>query len=336
VKDQQAPQSSSAGKFFYVATVLVVAAATAGIMYLWQNINDRQMEAKENVFRVVDITEATVDPAEWGKNYPRQYDSYKRTVDTERTRYGGSEAFQKLDEDPEWREFFNGYAFSVDYREERGHAFMLVDQEETERITQFKQPGACLHCHASVLPAYRAEGKKTGVGDDEPEAQVQKGFEVVCGMPYADAHALTDKDGNKLIEHPVTCLDCHAPDSLQLRVTRPGFLNGIRALANSDEPVPHLPSIERWRKGNRDQEYQPNTDATRQEMRSFVCAQCHVEYYFAPRTTCRDVSVGQGPESVEQCSRPSTPSSRCGARASTRAAASPAPTATCPTTAWAR
>ena len=26
--------------------------------------------------------------------------------------------------------------------------------------------------------------------------------------------------------------------------------------------------------------YDPNIDATRQEMRSFVCGQCHVEYYF--------------------------------------------------------
>jgi nitrite reductase (cytochrome c-552) len=35
-----------------------------------------------------------------------------------------------------------------------------------------------------------------------------------------------------------------------------------------------------WRKGKRDVDYDPNTMATRQEMRSFVCGQCHVEYYF--------------------------------------------------------
>ena len=274
------PTSSSTGKFFYIVTVLGAAAATAGIMYLWQNINTRQEEAKEKVFRVVEITEETVDPAEWGKNFPRQYDSYRRTVDTERTRYGGSEAFQKLDEDPQWREFFAGYGFGLDYREERGHAYMLIDQEETERITKLKQPGACLQCHASIIPAYRYEGKKAGVPDDQPEAQIQKGFETVCGMSYADAHDLTDEDGNKLVQHPVSCIDCHEPDTLQLRVTRPGFLNGIRELAKSDEPVPHLPSIERWRKGDRQTPYEPNVDASRQEMRSMVCGQCHVEYYF--------------------------------------------------------
>ena len=72
---------------------------------------------------------------------------------------------------------------------------------------------------------------------------------------------------------------------MELRVTRPGFIRGIQALAASDEPVPHLPSIERWRQGKRAQPYDPNVDATRQEMRSFVCGQCHVEYYCGPKAT---------------------------------------------------
>lgn len=66
---------------------------------------------------------------------------------------------------------------------------------------------------------------------------------------------------------------------MELRVTRPGFLTGIKKLAESDAAVPHLPSIERWRKGTRAAPYDPNVDGTRQEMRSFVCGQCHVEYY---------------------------------------------------------
>jgi nitrite reductase (cytochrome c-552) len=72
---------------------------------------------------------------------------------------------------------------------------------------------------------------------------------------------------------------------MELRVTRPGFILGIQALAESKEPVPHIQSIDRWRQGNRQQLYNPNVDATRQEMRSFVCGQCHVEYYCGPKTT---------------------------------------------------
>ena len=111
------------------------------VMLLWLNILTRQEEARHSFLKVVDLTEDTVDPAEWGKNFPRQYESYRRTVDTERTRHGGSDAFQKLDEDPRWRVLFDGYAFGVDYREERGHAYMLADQDMTERVKTFKQPG---------------------------------------------------------------------------------------------------------------------------------------------------------------------------------------------------
>jgi nitrite reductase (cytochrome c-552) len=81
--------------------------------------------------------------------------------------------------------------------------------------------------------------------------------------------------------HPVSCIDCHDPETMRVRVTRPGFVLGVRALAESDAAVPHLPSIERWRRGDRDEPYDPNTDASRAEMRSYVCGQCHVEYYCA-------------------------------------------------------
>jgi nitrite reductase (cytochrome c-552) len=72
---------------------------------------------------------------------------------------------------------------------------------------------------------------------------------------------------------------------MQLRVTRPGFVKGIAALAAGGDPAPHLPSIERWRQGSKKQPYDPNADASRQEMRSFVCGQCHVEYYCGPKET---------------------------------------------------
>jgi nitrite reductase (cytochrome c-552) len=85
--------------------------------------------------------------------------------------------------------------------------------------------------------------------------------------------------------HPVSCIDCHDPNTMQLRVTRPGFVRGISALAESEAAMPHLPSVERWRKGRRSSPYDPNVHASRQEMRSFVCGQCHVEYYCASKET---------------------------------------------------
>jgi nitrite reductase (cytochrome c-552) len=261
-------------RLFYILSIVVVALLTVGVMLLLENINTRQEEAKQDIFRVVEISEETVDPAEWGKNYPRQYDGYQRTVDVERTRHGGSEAFQKLDDDPIWRTIFAGYAFGVDYREDRGHAYMLSDQDITERVKIVKQPGSCLHCHSAVIPAYYAKGVEAGVATDAAHRQeaILKGFEIVSSMPYTAARPL--------VEHPITCGDCHDPENMQLRVTRPAFLYGIQALARSEEAVPHLPSIERWRQAGRQGEYDVNRLATRQEMRTFVCGQCHVEYYF--------------------------------------------------------
>ena len=131
-----------------------------------------------------------------------------------------------------------------------------------------------------MIDAYRETGIKNGAPGDlkasltsaDGLAQMMSGFETMCAMPYAEATAL--------VEHPVACLDCHDPASMQLRVTRPGFLNGIAVFASSADPAVHLPSIERWRAGDRAKPYDPNELATRQEMRSFVCGQCHVEYYF--------------------------------------------------------
>jgi nitrite reductase (cytochrome c-552) len=266
-----APRARKTG---YLVAMIVTAAATVLVLWLLQSIWTRQQEAQQVVFRVVELDESSVDPALWGRNFPRQYDSYRGGIDAVRTRHGGSEAFQKLDEAPRWRTIFAGYPFSVDYREERGHAFMLTDQEETQRVQLFNQPGACLHCHCAVLPAYRDAGRKAGIADtdDFNWPQVQRGFEIVCAMPYWDARPM--------VEHPVSCQDCHDPHSMRLRITRPAFLAGIRALAQSGTPVPHLPSIERWRASSSSQPYDPNTAANRQEMRTLVCAQCHVEYYF--------------------------------------------------------
>src|SRR4029079_13994479 len=85
-------------KLLYPLTILVTTAVTFGIVMLLMNINERKQEAREHYLKVVELTEDTVDPAEWGKNFPRQYDGYKAIAEnTTRTRYGGSEA------QPEWK-----------------------------------------------------------------------------------------------------------------------------------------------------------------------------------------------------------------------------------------
>ncbi len=244
-----------------VGVSLAALVATGAIAALLVNVMERKQEAMNPFFRVVELDDETQDPAVWGRNFPMQYDAYLRTVDQQRTRYGGSEALprtpteadprsvvaqSRLDEDPRLETMWAGYAFATDFRKKRGHAHMLEDQTFTERVQQFKQPGTCIHCHASVYVPYR----KAGGGD------LIKGFEHYNRLPSGE----TRKD----FTQPIACIDCHEPRTMALRVTRPGFIEGIRALKAS-QGVP---------------DYDVNAQATRQEMRSYVCGQCHVEYYF--------------------------------------------------------
>jgi len=245
----------------FSALILLAGLGAVLAISVLMSIFEHKQEARNPFFRVVELTDQTEDPAIWGKNFPMQYDGYRRTVDQVRTKYGGSEALphtptqadprsvvaqSRLEEDPRLKIMWAGYAFAKDFREERGHAYMLDDQTFTDRQNVVKQPGTCLQCHASIVVPYT----KLGDGD------LTKGFEKLNQMPFAEAR--------KLVTHPVACIDCHDPKTMQLRISRPGFMEGMKAYKASMGVV----------------DYDVNRDATRQEMRSFVCGQCHVEYYF--------------------------------------------------------
>jgi nitrite reductase (cytochrome c-552) len=244
--------------FIIVGAAVLVTVVAVGLL---MNIFERKQEARNPFYRVVELNDQTDDPAVWGKNFPLQYDDYKRTTDQVRTHFGGSEALprtptkadprsvvaqSKIEQDPRLKIMWAGYAFAKDFREDRGHAYMLDDQTYTERQVVVKQPGTCIQCHASVYVPY----KKAGNGD------LIAGFEKFNQMPFSEAR--------KLVSHPVSCIDCHDPTTMQLRVTRPGFIEGIAAYKASQGI----------------KNYDVNKDATRQEMRAYVCGQCHVEYYF--------------------------------------------------------
>ncbi|HYG68723.1 MAG TPA: ammonia-forming cytochrome c nitrite reductase subunit c552 [Anaeromyxobacteraceae bacterium] len=252
------PRKTRALPWIVAGAFALVAIAAAALLV---NIAQRKQEGQNPTVRVVQITDDTQDPAVWGKNWPVEYDLYRKTTDQVRTKYGGSEALpheptqadprsvvaqSKLEEDPRLRRIWNGYAFAVDFREERGHAFMLEDQIRTQRQVVVQQPGTCMQCHGSVYVPM----KKLGNGD------IWKGFEAMNKMPY--------KESAKHVAHPVSCIDCHDPETLALRVTRPAFIEGMR----------------NWKASQGVKDYDVNTMATRQEMRAFVCGQCHVEYYF--------------------------------------------------------
>ncbi len=322
---QNAGKSRPKRQFVLLLGVMAVAGvATAAVTYTLVTMFEHKQEARSPYLRIVDLDETSTDPAPWGMNWPHHFEQYKSTAGDEF--YGGSNAMpqSKLEKSPWLKRLYAGYAFSIDYREARGHAYMLYDQVVTERVNQRPQAGACLHCHASATVLYRKIGLDAMGLPSDPEAlaadfnmpAVIKGFETLSTRPYHEVLEMLTRmpDGTEGTDagdptfgtppvggfnadqppaghfamseaHPVSCIDCHDPKTMQVRITRPGFMLGMAALAESDEPLPHMPSVEKWRRGSRAEPYDPNKLATRQEMRSFTCGQCHVEYYCATQDT---------------------------------------------------
>ena len=71
---------------FFVAIIVLAAIAVFAVTGLLINIFERKQEARNPFFRVVELNDQIDDPAVWGKNFPLQYDDYRRTVDQQRTR----------------------------------------------------------------------------------------------------------------------------------------------------------------------------------------------------------------------------------------------------------
>lgn len=83
---------------------------------------------------------------------------------------------------------------------------------------------------------------------ETPLLIAEMGWENFNRTPY------NEQAGN--LHFGSSCSDCHDPTTMDLRITRPALVTGLAARGIDV------------------------SQATRQEMRTYVCAQCHVEYYF--------------------------------------------------------
>lgn len=260
--ETQTPSSNSAAKqprsWLAIAVLVIVALVGAAITWLLLDIVSHKQEAAHPWSPVTKIDDTTFDSETWGQNFPRQYEGFKATSklneerkipNTEPNVPEDKREFKtrsKLEIEPRLVSIWKGYAFSVEYNEPRGHEYMLEDQKFVKRMTDFKQPGACLNCHASIPQVVNS------INPNDPA----DGWAQMNKMPYDEA-----------VQHangPIGCIDCHDPKTMKLRVLRPAFIEGIKA-AKAAEGI---------------KDFDVNKDATHQEMRTYVCAQCHVEYYF--------------------------------------------------------
>ncbi|MDF1506799.1 ammonia-forming cytochrome c nitrite reductase subunit c552 [Robertmurraya sp. DFI.2.37] len=174
--------------------------------------------------------------------FPLQYDSYMKNEEMEDTKYSGSVKRSKYDQDKEplLPILFNGYGFATEYNEDRGHIYANEDVREIARITD-ASVGSCLTCKSTAVPHLIEE-----MGDDYWGGNFNNDI-----WPAAEAMG----------HSPIGCSDCHDPETMDLRITRPSF---IKAMESQGVDM---------------------SNPTKNEMRNYVCGQCHVEYYFAPENS---------------------------------------------------
>lgn len=214
-----------------IAGLLVAIVVLLGLLAV--SIMERRWEAQRPAVAVQPVGEWEMDSEVWGRNYPNEYESYLRTriADTE-TKYGGSYPRDYLKADPWQVILFAGYGFSKDYRQARGHYWAVEDVSKTARLARPFQAATCWTCKSPDVPR------------------------LMNTMGVKEFYAANFHDLAGEVTHPIGCHDCHDPQTLQLRITRPALKEAFAAMGRDIN------------------------QATHQEMRSLVCAQCHVEYYF--------------------------------------------------------
>lgn len=177
--------------------------------------------------------------AMWGENFPRQYQTYKKTKDDSfKSKYNGNAMIDMLEVDPRLVVLWAGYGFAKDYNQGRGHAYAVEDVQKTLRTgapmdgDKSPMPNTCWSCKSPDVPRLMNE---VGIAEFYKGSWETKGHEVV---------------------NSIGCGDCHDAKTMNLKITRPVLIEAFERMGKDIN------------------------DATHQEMRSLVCAQCHVEYYF--------------------------------------------------------
>lgn len=228
------------GWILYILTIVIV--FLLGL--LASSIMERRAEAVFVYTPKVEYDQWEPRNEIWGKNFPREYQSYYQTADTGfKSMLNGSAMIDELEEDPDLVILWAGYGFSWDYNQGRGHYYAVEDVRNTLRT------GAPMNGEVSPMP----NTCWTCKSPDVPRLMNQMGIaEFYKGTWELLGHEVVN---------PIGCADCHDAETMNLHISRPAL---IEAFEDMGKDI---------------------TKATHQEMRSLVCAQCHVEYYFNKKKT---------------------------------------------------
>ena len=165
---------------------------------------------------------------------------YPREFDSWKQTKNSDQIDDMLKLHPEMVVLWAGYAFSKDYNAPRGHFYAIDDVSNSLRT------GAPTDKESGPLPS----ACWTCKSPDVPRIMHEQGNNEYFTGKWA-------KYGADIV-NPIGCVDCHNPETMELQVGRSYLNDALKAEGKS-------PTL---------------ATATQQDMRTLVCAQCHVEYYF--------------------------------------------------------
>jgi len=217
------------GKVLFAISIIAIGV----LVLLLSSINEKKVE-KAQLLAIPQMEKKwETKNEEFRKYFPRETDSWKKTKDS-------SDIDDMLKTHPEMVVLWAGYAFAKDYNAPRGHFYAIDSVRNSLRTgapvdkSSGPLPSACWTCKSPDVPR---------IMDEQGDAEYFTGKWAKYG---AD------------IVNPIGCMDCHNPETMELKIGRNYLNDGLKAEGKS-------PTFE---------------TATQQDMRTLVCAQCHVEYYF--------------------------------------------------------
>lgn len=210
---------------------------------------------KSELVKRVEIPDNEMDPAVWGKAYPTEYELWKKT---EEPTPPGKSVFKK------------GFdADKVTYDKLSEFPFLALLFNGWGFGVEYNEPRG--HAYM-IIDQLEIDPSRIGAGGVclscktpyAPGLQKTKGMDYYS-KPYKEIHSLIPEKHQKL---GVACIDCHDNKDMSLKISR-GF---TLTAALKDMGV--------------------DTDKlSRQDMRSLVCAQCHVTYNIPKNKEMKSVGL---------------------------------------------
>ncbi|SDZ67206.1 nitrite reductase (cytochrome c-552) [Evansella caseinilytica] len=179
------------------------------------------------------------------EEFPLQYESYLKNMTPENENTSKFE----VGIEPNLPMLFHNYGFMLEYNKTRGHTYAVEDVMNIKRIND-DSIGSCMTCKSTAVPLLLDE-----MGDDYWGANFRSEI-LPRVLSYGEGEAVEELGEYGHLS--IGCSDCHDPVTMDLRITRPSFTNAMERMGIDV------------------------TQASKNDMRSYVCAQCHVEYYFEP------------------------------------------------------